>query len=272
MLPKEQDSFKSSNAWPPPNPPIPFSSSEVCANLTPLHKIRPFRVGKFLVDSGSPVTIVPIITSERNLPAQDSGLLSANGNPILMYGSTDIIVPILGKSYAFRAMKCDVVRPILGRDFFDGPGRNLILDVANRTFIHRISGERISVSADDEIVCALPTSSSSLCVEAPPFQPKSSLISSRDVASLKLKDYSNSIALQPKGNFPSLFSPIRIETGDNPPVYSKSRPLSGEKADFVTKKINELIGNGILEEVDGPVQWASPITVAAKKGPDGSIK
>ncbi|CAB4046108.1 Hypothetical predicted protein, partial [Paramuricea clavata] len=61
-----------------------------------------------MVDSGSPITIVPVLPSEKHLPSVDSGLISASGAPIKQFGSSPISIPINGEKFDFTAAKCDV--------------------------------------------------------------------------------------------------------------------------------------------------------------------
>ena len=55
-------------------------------------------------------------------------LVAANGSPIKTYGSTNVRFKILGRFYDFRATCADVVSPILGMDFFQSVGRDLLID------------------------------------------------------------------------------------------------------------------------------------------------
>ncbi|CAB4045290.1 Hypothetical predicted protein, partial [Paramuricea clavata] len=104
-----QQQFSLANPWPPAISPRPFSSTVGSFSQNSSSKrSQPFQVGNFMVDSGSPVTIVPVLPEEKHLPSQDSGLVSASGAPILMYGSVPVSIPINKKIYNFTASKCDV--------------------------------------------------------------------------------------------------------------------------------------------------------------------
>ncbi|CAB4045139.1 integrase core domain, partial [Paramuricea clavata] len=108
----------------------------------------------------------------------------------------------------------------------------------------------------------------SLDPQAPSFQPNLQLEEARCVAAKAIDVFEKELGPD-VGQSPSLFSPIRIDTGTNSPVFSKSRPLKGEKANFVKEKLNELLCSGVIEEVRGPIEWCSPIHVAPKVSPDG---
>ncbi|CAB4045987.1 Hypothetical predicted protein, partial [Paramuricea clavata] len=175
--------------WPPVQSPHPFPALVGSCLEKPASRSTPFQVGSFMVDSGSPITIVPILPEEKHLPSSDSGLISASGAPILMYGSSPISVPINGKKFEFTAAKCDVVRPILGRDFFDGPGRNLVLDIANRVLIDRSSGISSPLGLNGRVVGALATAKVPLDASATPFYPDLELTECRKKANLKLEKF-----------------------------------------------------------------------------------
>ncbi|CAB4046029.1 Transposon Tf2-6 poly, partial [Paramuricea clavata] len=230
----------------------------------------PFQAGKFMIDTGSPVTIVPVENQTMNSSSIDSGLRDASGNVIRTYGKCAISVPINGKSFEFEASRCNVVRPILGRDFFKGPGKDFIIDIAENKLLNRnrsYPGFTFE-NGSSNTVCALlkpgmnPSASS--------FWSSSSIDSTRKEA-IRLINSSCNLQGPDDGNSPALFAPIRIETGENAPVFSRSRPLSGEKAIFVQKKLKEMVDGGILEEVSGPIEWGSPIHVAPKRDPDGKL-
>lgn len=50
-----------------------------------------------------------------------------------------------------------------------------------------------------------------------------------------------------------------------PPIAQKLRPVPFQMRDKIQKALNELISLDIIEEVDGPTQWVSPIVVVPKK-------
>ncbi|CAB4046128.1 Transposon Ty3-G Gag-Pol poly, partial [Paramuricea clavata] len=227
--------------------------------------------GKFLVDSGSPITIIPVKDHERSQPSVDSGLKDASGRSIRAYGKTLVNIPVNDEQFSFEATRCDVVRPILGRDFFKGPGRNFLIDIGEAKLLKRTNpcfASSISVN-ESNVVCALALPSTALNPCAPNFYPLWQLKACRDQAEQMLETFCNEVG-EDNGNSPALFAPIRIDTGGNSPVFSKSRPLAGEKAKFVQEKLRDLVNAGILEEVIDPIEWSSPIHVAPKKLPDGS--
>ncbi|CAB4046178.1 Hypothetical predicted protein, partial [Paramuricea clavata] len=136
----------------------------------------PFQAGKYIIDSGSPITIVPVGLEEKGKASIDSGLRDASGNQIRTFGKTIVTVPINGEKYSFPATQCDVVRPILGRDFFRGPGKDMLLDICNSKIVKRSKNYSCTSPVkmnDSNVVCALDTPT--LNSWATTFVPKASL-------------------------------------------------------------------------------------------------
>ncbi|CAB4046163.1 hypothetical protein DJ031_00210, partial, partial [Paramuricea clavata] len=150
----------------------------------------PFQAGKFMVDSGSPITIIP--APDVSQPSVDSGLRDASGNIIRTYGKRLVNIPIDGKVVPFEATCCNVVRPILGRDFFKGPGKDMLLDLSQDKIVNRINGYHGSplVSDNSNSVCAL--SGTSLNPYARSFRTTASLDAARKEATRLVKIFDES--------------------------------------------------------------------------------
>ena len=57
----------------------------------------------------------------------------------------------------------------------------------------------------------------------------------------------------------SQFLPLEIKTGMANPVFSKVRPLFGEKKAEIEEEILSWEKDGIIRRITKPVKWASPI-------------
>ncbi|CAB4046193.1 Hypothetical predicted protein, partial [Paramuricea clavata] len=161
-------------------------------------------------------------------------------------------------------MVADVVHPIIGRDFFDGPGRNIVLDPLNRSYSARSITASLTPGTDSSFQCAKTTVP--LNPGAEPFFPSEPTEDNctREAKQL-VTEYINYFQDVPCSS-PALFSPIRIDTGNNAPVFSKARPLFGEKAEAVKDILKSLVEKQIIEPVNDCVEWASPIHVVPKDG------
>ena len=82
-----------------------------------------------------------------------------------------------------------------------------------------------------------------------------------------------------KAKFPGVFSGVgRLKNYQSKlhidlqviPVVQKMRRIPFSLKDKVTAKVNELLKNDIIEKVEGPTTWISPVVVAPK--PSGDIR
>ena len=82
-----------------------------------------------------------------------------------------------------------------------------------------------------------------------------------------------------ESEFPTVFSGIGLLKGYQatvhidpsvPPVAQKPRPIPFALREKVAGKVDELLDTGIIEPVQGPTPWVSPIVVAPK--PNGDIR
>ena len=272
----------------------------VCAAL-PRQQTYPahFRCGQFLVDTASPITLEP--ATDRSGPGQESGLVSVSGQPLRLYDQREVAVDILGQSFTAVVWAADVNTTVLGLDFFEGPGADLLLDVKNRAFVHRSAlrpSPQASTSSHADLLQPTRVVSASVpdlpAPESPPAFPSShpespirasvgpepplsgvpcyppmSLAECARIAESKLQTYMSQLDCE-HGTAPALIAPLHVDTGDSPPVFSPARPLFGEKEQFVRDVFRQWEQDGVVAPVDGEVEWASPVHVA--KQPNGKLR
>ncbi|CAB4045477.1 Hypothetical predicted protein, partial [Paramuricea clavata] len=151
-----------------------------------------FNAGNFLIDSGSPLTIVPVPANDVGKPRSETGLLSASGEKIFSYGRKPIEIPINKSIYHYEASICNVVRPILGRDFFQGPGKDLLLDISQKKLVDRNSGSPVAKTPvhilQPDVVAAV-EGSSSMDPTTPAFQSEGQLVPFRKLAEVAVKEF-----------------------------------------------------------------------------------
>ncbi|CAB4046176.1 Hypothetical predicted protein, partial [Paramuricea clavata] len=193
----------------------------------PLSGPTPFQLGRFLVDSGSPVSLIPALDDVTAAPSVDTGLRCASGTAIRAFGTERINVPINGRMIPFTATKANVVRPILGRDFFAGPGKDYVIDIGARKLLNKSNGLCDDLFFEDgvksKVVGAL-YNRDHLNPFASPFLPSFQLENCKRLSASLIQTFCDKMGPD-DGNSPSLFSPIRIDTGSHPPIFSKYRPL-----------------------------------------------
>jgi len=75
---------------------------------------------KFLVDTGSIVSLLPFNTVNSNADnSSKTTLFAANGSQIKTAGKQNLELNINGKTYKWTFIVANVTNPILGADFFN---------------------------------------------------------------------------------------------------------------------------------------------------------
>ena len=137
------------------------------------------------------------------------------------------------KTYWFEAIIGDVLQPIIGMDFLSTTGSVLLIDPSSgmlkrKNMVLSITGNDLSARIK-QVMTGLP-----------------------NISKVDLKGNAN-------------MTPLEIDTGSNKPVYSKVRPLFGDKKNQIETEIRKWESEGIIERVNEPVLWASPIHSVKKK-------
>ena len=200
-----------------------------------------------MVDTGSDVSLVPLTFPDNFKEKKCSKLLAANGSEIETYGKCDVNLNILGKLYNHHVIVANVMKPILGMDFFCGPGNDLVIDPSAK-----------SIKRNNYQLCS-PLSTSTNSVMTPQ--------NGEVVVKNSLSRYS-SLTSKTLGATESLTFPLKIDTGSFKPVFQKARPLYGSKLDEIKAELRKWEESGIIVRIKEPVQWASPIHAVRKS--DGS--
>lgn len=198
---------------------------------------------KFLVDSGSEVSVIPPGREDKNKPASTAyDLLAANRTPIATYGTRSKALAILKKEYiVWPFVIADVQAPILGLDFLTA--HELLIDAKRQQLIHQPTGATI------------PTSS---CRHSPP-----------SITHITHSTYTNIIQ-----EFPLLLS---TDTNTNihdlgirhtiqttgPPVFAKPRRMPPERLEAAKKEFHVMLQQGIVRTSDSA--WASPLHMVPKQ-------
>ena len=199
----------------------------------------------FLIDTGSRVTIVPKKFSRiHRIPGSRGPLIAANGSIIRTYGIGIITPHLLGKSYSHPAVVADVIHPILGQDFFNTTGSDLLIDPARKVLFRRKSNDAAEINS----------------IESPTVNDADA-----EKEALKILNSFPKLARTSLGKVSANMQPLRIDTGNASPVFSKARPLFGEKKIQVEAEIRKWEEEGVIVRVDEEVNWASPLHAVRKK-------
>ena len=103
----------------------------------------------YLIDCDSAVSVLPPTSEERRNPnPTEYNLYSANGQRICTFGRLLVDFKLFGHACSHDMIIADVIRPILGMDFFqDGNGQRCLIDPLKRCLIDRITGQEFSVNS-----------------------------------------------------------------------------------------------------------------------------
>ncbi|XP_061902030.1 uncharacterized protein LOC133649214, partial [Entelurus aequoreus] len=201
---------------------------------------------RFLVDSGSQVSLLPATDADRATGGCGPLLNAANGSSIDTFGSRLVTVCFHGRKFQWDFIIAAITVPIIGADFLCANG--LLVDVANRRLIDAVSFSTFTCKAGG----------------LGPLTHANYLVSG-DVFQRLLAD------------FPSLITPA-FSTADTkhgvehfiptmgPPVFARARRLDAAKSTIAKEEFATMERLGIVRHSNSP--WASPLHMVPKS--DGS--
>ena len=220
----------------------------------------------YLVDCGSAVSVLPPTSEERQNPnSTEYNLYSANGQRICTYGRRLVAFKLFGHACSHDMIIADVVRPILGMDFFqDGDGKRCLIDPLKRCLIDRITGQEFKVNS-----CVSSMFSLSPCNEhryraADNGNPAMSMHNGDDEYNKLWKDFPE-ITEVSLSKVVTMTTPLHIVT-DGPPIFTPCRKLHGDKKTQVEEQLLQWERDKVIERCES--SWASPIHAVMKS--DGS--
>jgi cleavage and polyadenylation specificity factor subunit 1 len=168
----------------------------------------------FLVDTGAFVSVIPASDPDRaTRQRDDTRLVSANGTPIVSYGTVEVSLQFARKSYTWSFTIADVAKPLLGADFL--AHHSLLVDVAGRRLV-------------DENLCPLPIGS--ITGEMNTCKPYRSC--KYDFVFNEFSGVFKPELRQVPGRIPRHGIYHRIHT-TGPPLFSRPRRLNPEKLKIV---------------------------------------
>jgi len=188
-----------------------------------------------------------------NIRPTNVSLSSASGADIKCYGEVDATIKIrkLRRSFDYTFIVADVTQPILGIDFITKYG--LIIDCKNNCIYDPLTELNV------------------------PLQQSGSQSLSFSINLQHVDRRAHDILTK----YPGLTSPLQlidephsqvdhqvkhqIDTADHPPIYSKARPLTGDKLIAAKNDIQFLLNTGRVRRSNSP--WASPLHLVPKKEP-----
>lgn len=187
---------------------------------------------KFLIDSGSDVSCIPVPNTATKLNPDSFELIAANNTKIYTYGSKMLDVNLgLRRSFKFKFLIASVPTPIIGADFLSHFG--LIVDLKNRRLIDSVTN--LSVSG-------ITTSS---------FAPSLKLISGDSKYHKLLEQFPELTKISNKAIKVKHNTVHYIET-TGPPIHSKPRRLNPKIYEEVKNEFQFMVDQGICRPSKSP--------------------
>ncbi len=157
----------------------------------------------------------------------------------------------------------DVIRPILGMDFFqDGDGKRCLIDPLKRCLIDRITGQEFRVNS-----CISSMFSLSPCNEHMYRDAGNSAVSMHngDEEYNQLWNDFPEVTEVSLSKVVTMTTPLHIVT-EGPPIFTPCRKLHGDKKTQVEEQLRQWERDRVIERCES--SWASPIHAVKKS--DGS--
>ena len=207
---------------------------------------------KFLIDSGSVISLIPVKLAPGKHKPEDLTLQAANGSLIKTFGQRVLSLDFgLRREFSWAFIVADVKTPIIGADLLSHFG--LVVDIKRRRLCDSIT----ALSSDGQLrkasvfsVATLPSNGSFLSHDEPSY---SDLL--REYAHLSEPKSA------PQSTLHTNISHHIVTTG--PPVHERPRRLTGEKLAAARKDFDLLLYHGVIRPSSS--QWASPLHLLTKK-------
>lgn len=207
----------------------------------------------FIVDTGAAVSILPkrYLSGAVTYPTNIS-LVSANDQKIECSGQAVLNLTLrnLRREFTWTFIIAETAQPLLGYDFLNHFG--LMVDCTNNKLIDKMTNRQSDAHPSSIImnIDLVPNKDANKMVRA------------------ILEKYPNLISPHRDTNAtkPKIFH--RIETGSNPPTFSRARQLSAQRCEIAKEEFKKLLKAGIISPSNS--EWSSALHMVPKS--DGTYR
>lgn len=230
-------------------PNISATHAPIATNSCRLHVYDKRSHLRFLIDSGSDVSCIPVPHTAKKLSPEPLQLFAANNTKIHTYGFKLLDVNLgLRRSFKWKFLIASVPTPIIGADFLQH--FDILVDIKQRRLID--NSTKLASKGISAIILN---------------DPSIKLISGNTQYHKMLSEFPDLTKLSPKLTHAKHNTVHYIETF-GPPVHSKPRRLRPEIYDAVRNEFQFMVDQGICRPSKSP--WSSPLHVVSKG--TGSIR
>lgn len=206
---------------------------------------------RFLIDSGSVISLVPRSACTWKLKPSSLTLHAANNSKICTYGEYPLNVNLgLRRDFRWSFIIADVSAAIIGADFLVHYG--LLLDLRTQRLMDPLTQLQVPAELCETTVFSISTVNSS-CLPATMHDSYAKLL--HEFIDITLP---NTV---PKVEGPDSVQHHIVTTG--PPVFERPRRLNSDKLAIAKQDFNLLLHHGVIRPSSS--QWASPIHMVQKK-------
>lgn len=200
---------------------------------------------RYLVDTGSQVSVIPasILIRNTNQP-QTSSLTAANNTRIKTYGTRKLTIQLGRQKYDWRFIIAEVAQPILGADFLRE--KNIIVDLKKSNLIDGTTFTR----APAKVVTGQSTALNFI---------------------KNNNEFAGLVDARPALTTPTFRSTSEPKHGvyhyiqtSGPPLHTRARRLAPDRLSVAKAAFLEMESMGIVRRSNSP--WASALNVVAKPG------
>jgi cleavage and polyadenylation specificity factor subunit 1 len=200
----------------------------------------------FLIDTGADVSVIP--PQRHDTPVTSATkLYAANGTPIKTYGTKDLSVSLgLRREFRWCFIVADVGYPIIGANFLEKHG--ILPDMKEK----RLIDDATSLSVNGRVQSVHYTSISTLDHQS-------------EFAKI-LQQYPAVTQTNIRRECKVLHNTEHVIETTGPPTAARARRLPPDKLKAAKAEFQKRLEHGDIRPSKSP--WATPITVARKKGPE----
>ena len=210
---------------------------------------------KFLIDSGSTVSISPLSYVDNDKPATSRNLFALNQTEVKTYGKRNLTITIglSQREMEWNFIVVDTATAIIGADFLSY--YKLAFDVGAKRLIETEKANVLKLAKSN--------------FEVSHKTPRKVLIAKEQCFKTKvykqivINDFPFLLLFQPPTNIESDICHVIKTNGQ--PIGSKVRRLSPEMTKIAKEEINKLLDAKIIRPGTSP--WGSPIHMVKKKQP-----
>ncbi len=222
---------------------LSVSATAGTVNKNLLYVIDKISARRFLVDTGSQVSVMPATSLDSRTRQPGTMLTAANGTPIKTYGTRIVPLKLGEQNFEWQFVIAAIKQPILGADFLRE--KNVLVDLSSRRLVDGRTYNSIPATAAANQVFSLHG------IENPSNE-FTKLVASRPA----LTTPTFSSKLPPKHG---VFHHIKT---DGPPLYTRARRLAPDRLAIAKEAFREMEAMGVIRRSNS--QWASALNVVPK--------